>query len=428
MQNNLDALDIYERRLLKAASNLPVRRPWVAAERADIIAVAANCLGIREAWIPHIQAELVGETAGAGINVQYLRFVSWPRCFGAAHLYLPRVKTGSPLPLVILCCGHGAGCKRAPGYQAMAWRLAQMGSAVLVADNIGQGERVAMGHADAVGPFQVGLSVQGLIVMESMAWLRWIRQDGRFDVKRIAAIGNSGGGNLTLFLGAFCRNELAVLSSSGHPSTFEFIARKEKKLCNCTILPGIVGQLEMWQLYSCFAPKPLFLFQGSGDALFPADLFYATCRKVKNAYRHAQATDKLTAEIFSGGHSWDRERHAALGEFLRRNMGLSNSKIVSFKAKGLQPPGNCFRQWPKEALSTDQLALQITGKRIQTRRHLWEVFIPVPAPHSKTEFPLRRVAPRQVCAQFESFLTRRVKAYRAQAKQDFQSRKKQEKT
>jgi len=77
-------------------------------------------------------------------------------------------------------------------------------------------------------------------------------------------------------MGALCRDDFAAIASSGYPSTFDFIARKEKQHCHCNLLPGIVGELEMWHVYGAIAPKPLFLFQGNGDHFFPVDLFHHT--------------------------------------------------------------------------------------------------------------------------------------------------------
>ena len=84
--------------------------------------------------------------------------------------------------------------------------------------------------------------MQGLIVSETLGWLQWLAARKDIDATRLAAVGNSGGGTLTVFL-AVLAPELAALSSSGYPSTFEFIARKEKRHCDCNILPGIVGEL-----------------------------------------------------------------------------------------------------------------------------------------------------------------------------------------
>lgn len=398
-----DLFAVYEKRFSQAMATLPPRKPWREEEREEILSIVKRSLGIKEAWIPEIKTRIATVSARCGFSVEHLQFTSWPGCIGAASLYLPEGGAAAPVPVVILACGHGAGGKQAEPYRLMAESLALNGIAVLVADNLGQGERTPMGHADPVQVFGCGLTVQGLIVMEMIGWLNWLRAQARFDSSRIAAIGNSGGGALTLFLGALRRDELAVISSSGYPSTFEFIARKEKKHCHCNLFPGLVGELEMWQVYGCIAPRPLFLFQGGGDSLFPCDLFQQTARKVYTAYERRGAENHFQACVVEGGHSWDALRHRMLTEYLCGKLGVSFDKSkIAESAPPLPPYFKTFETWPAEALTIDGLARHLSG-RVSTATHLWEVFEPAKSLVSE-ENPFLRGDARQILAQFEAFL------------------------
>lgn len=129
------------------------------------------------------------------------------------------------------------------------------------------------GHSPHYEVFTEEITMNRRDAMKMLGWIGWARRQQRVDPERLAAIGQSGGGTLTVFLAALCP-ELAALSSSGYPSTFDFIARKEKTYCHCNLLPGVVGQLEMWHLLGSVAPRPLYIFQGSEDHLFPEDLFH----------------------------------------------------------------------------------------------------------------------------------------------------------
>ena len=279
-----ELFDRYERRFAKARLQLPHRNPAQAADREAIACTAKECLGIRDEWIPTIKTETASRAEFDGGRIELLRASSWPGTAASALLYVPISDGSGRLPLVVLCCGHGKGGKLSSTYQRMARHLTRRGAMVLCPDNIGQGEREPMGHRTCVAPFACGLSVQGLIVMETLGWIAWARKEARVARERVAAIGQSGGGTLTVFLAALCP-KLAALSSSGYPSTFDFVARKEKTHCHCNVLPDIVGRLEMWHLLGSFAPRPMFIFQGSADPLFPEDLFYHTARKVRHVYR-----------------------------------------------------------------------------------------------------------------------------------------------
>ena len=392
----------YDRRFASAMARVPVRRPWVADERAEIVRVAKACLGVREEWRPTITIRQSRRTCAQGFVVHHLRATSWPDVHACAHLYLPAHAGMERLPAVLLCCGHGQGGKHCPGYQQMAAHLVRLGAAVLVPDNVGQGEREPMGHTDAVAPFACGTSLQGLIVMETMAWLDWLRQDSRIDASRVAAIGNSGGGTLSLFLGAL-REDLVAVSSSGYPSTFEFVARKEKRHCLCNVLPGIVGQLEMWQLLGCIAPRPLFIAQGDHDVLFPNDLFHRVARQTREAYARLEAGDAFQAALVSGEHSWDAGRRERIGEFLARALELPHDTVSEPDLPLISAAATCFSSWPVGALDVTGLAEKLSGRSVPLETRLWDVF-PIPAiahrpPHQTPRGDLRRIL-----AQFEAFL------------------------
>ena len=365
--------------------------------------MAKECLGIRDQWIPDIKAEAVGNVDFDGGQIQRLRATSWPGTAASALLYIPKSAEADRLPLVVVCCGHGRGGKLSVTYQRMARHLTRRGAMVLCPDSIGQGEREPMGHRECVAPFVCGLSIQGLIVMETLGWIAWARKQPRVDPHRVAAIGQSGGGTLTVFLAALCP-ELAALSSSGYPSTFDFIARKEKTHCHCNLLPGIVGRLEMWHLLGCFAPRPMFIFQGNADPLFPEDLFYSTARRVQHVYQQSGAEKALQSRVFSGGHSWEEPRYQAVGDFLAGSLGLTGpTDGEDFEEPLLADAGRCWDSWPTDAFDTDALAQQLSGRQMKGQPSLADVFSPFPSPPT-----LANVTPRgptsQVFAQYEVFL------------------------
>lgn len=284
----------------------------------------------------------------------------------------------------------------------MAFRLARMGAMVLVPDNIGQGEREPMGHRHVVEVFAHGLSLQGLIAMESIGWVRWLKKDRRVDVARIAAIGQSGGGTLTLMLAALCREDLTALSCSGYPSWFAFIAAKRKKHCHCNVLPGIVGELAMWHVLACFAPRPMYIFQGNRDRYFPHTTYFReTAEKLKDVYGRLGAGENFRGEVFAGAHSWDTARRRSLAAFLKGVLGLPG-EVEHADPRIADPPGECLAEWPRDALSADDVAATLSGLPRARCRHLADVF-----PPASPEKGPRRKLTLQIFAQYEAFLRRR---------------------
>ena len=398
-----ELFDRYERRFAEARLRLPDLKPAEAADRERIVRLVKECLGIRDEWIPTIKAESAGTVEFDGGQIERLRATSWAGTTASALLYVPADAGSERLPLVVVCCGHGKGGKLSSTYQRMSRHLARRGAMVLCPDNIGQGEREPMGHRKCVAPFVCGLSVQGLIVMETLAWIAWTRNQARVDPDRIAAIGQSGGGTLTVFLTALCP-ELAALSSSGYPSTFDFIARKEKTHCHCNLLPGIVGRLEMWHLLGCFAPRPMFIFQGKADPLFPEDLFYQAARKVRHVYQQRDAEKAFGARVFPGGHSWEEPRYQVTGDFLAGPLGLGKRQAgEDFEEVLLGEEGQCWDEWPTDAIDTDTLAQRLSGRGVEGEPSLADAFPPREAPSVLTDV-ISRGSTRQVFAQYEVFL------------------------
>ena len=392
--NDFDKFSEYEKLFAQAVINMPNRNPAIVDEGAEIVQITKSILGISDEMIPRMDYNKVGETDRGDFVIEHLTFESWKDVFGTANLYLPDIK--GPIPFVLLCCGHGAGGKLYASYQAMAAFLASNGMAVLVPDNMGQGEREPMGHKEAAAPFMAGMSLQGLIVMEHMAHIKNALSERRFDPERIAAIGNSGGGTATCFLGALVP-ELAALVSSGYPSTFNFIARKEKRHCCCNILPGIVGELEMWQLYGCFAPKPLLIFSGINDNMFPWDLFRHVSRKIDHVYRLLDSSAHFTSFEAPGLHGWDEARIQMTGNFLSSVFNLAIKVNVPGNADQMLRHNN-VKEWPANALDVDGIVRKITNLDIKQHIKVEDLFDNIRAENDSS---------KRIFSQFELFLNGR---------------------
>lgn len=371
----MQVYDSYERRFAQARAGQPLRRPWLAGDREEILAAARDVLSFREPLIPAIRPLSGALERFEGYSVEHLLFESWERFYGSASLYRP--DGGGKRPLVLVCPGHGEEGRLTDCYQRMAQRLALQGAYVLLSDNIGQGERAPFGHAHCVAPFYCGLTLQGLIVMETVAWVRYLAAQPFVDETRIGACGNSGGGTLCTFLAALCP-ELAALSASGYPSEFGYILQKERRHCACNLLPRYAGRLEMWELLSLFAPRPLLLEQGTLDNLIPFDLFRRNARKVQAAYEQLGAGDRFQALTTPTTHSWTSQDRFEIASFLARSLGLDPAFPEDDDAllPPLCDPALPHVVFPEDALTTDQLAQALTGVSMPEGTRLQDVFVP----------------------------------------------------
>jgi len=139
--------------------------------------------------------------------------------------------------------------------------------------------------------------------------------------------------------------------------------------------------------------------------LIPQDLFHHMARKVRDVYRSANAEAALRASVFPGEHPWDTRRTAAMGDFLAQHLGLHRlAKAEDEREPLLSADDRCFTIWPAQALDTDHLAEQLTGRRVDANLRLWDVYPPQVAPEAIGADIVDRGSTRQILAQFQAFL------------------------
>lgn len=378
-EKTMEVFEEYERRFAAARAQKERTHPWEQAAREKILAGVKKMLRWEDTLVPTIgDMERVSCQQYDGYHAIQYRYRTWDRFYGAATLYMP--DTGKKVPLVFVCCGHGEDGRLTGSYMAMGHRLASLGIAALVMDNIGQGDRSknpgvfkTEDHWYSLAPFYCGLTLQGMIVMETVALIRHFANDPRFDSEKLAACGNSGGGTLTMFLAALAP-ELKVLSSSGYPSEIRYILSKERRHCACNLLESAAFGPEMWEIYSLFAPKPLLLEGGKHDNLIPLDLAHRNARKVKNTYVQMDS-DAFRFQLTDTRHSWDLADINLISGFLAENLlGVQPAEAESLFVGG--DPAVMHVAMPEDMLSTDQLAQVITGKTMPAGTRLCDIYVP----------------------------------------------------
>ena len=412
-QNTTEVFDSYERRFAAARVQKKLTQPWKEEDRGSILAGVKKMLAYREDLMPQIRdVEEISRQRYDGYNAIQYRYRTWDRFYGASTLYMP--DTDEKVPLVFVCCGHGANGRLTGSYMAMGHRLASLGMAALVMDNIGQGDRNltpetdrAPDHWFSIAPFYCGLTLQGMIVMETVAMIRYMQKDPRFDSSRFGACGNSGGGALTMFLAAMAAKELSVIASSGYPSEISYLLSKERRHCACNLLRGSAYGPEMWEIYSLFAPKPLLLEGGKHDILIPMDLTYRNSRKVKNTYEQMNIGENLEFTLTDTAHSWDVPDLNRISKFLsQRLLGKTPEDVESaFKPDSIEP---FHVAMPADMLHTDELAQILTGIQMPQGIELCDIFRPmvdgVPVDPETLQMDVGRGDVMRVFAQMECSL------------------------
>lgn len=380
-RNTTEIFDSYERRFAAARAAKSLTHPWEEKDRLQIMDGIHKMLAYREDLVPEIHdMEIISKLEFRGYSAIAYRYRTWEHFHGAATLYMPDAT--EKVPLVFVCCGHGTQGRLTESYMAMGHRLASIGIAAMILDNIGQGDRNLTPETDrgpdhwfSISPFYSGLTLQGLVVMEAIAMIRHMQADNRFDNARFGACGNSGGGTLTMFLAALAP-ELAVLASSGYPSEINYVLAKERRHCACNLLLGSAYGPEMWEIYSMFAPKPLLLEGGTRDILIPMDLAHRNARKVANTYEQFSAGENLEFTLLKTAHSWETADINRISRFLsERLLGITPEDMTEHYIAGSLEGYHV--SMPEDMLSTDALVAELAGITMPEGIRLCDIFPPV---------------------------------------------------
>lgn len=251
----------------------------------------------RQQWIRETLWELIGgrpertplnsrTTATlhrAGYRIDKVVYESRPNLFIPANLYVP-AKGENPFPAVLFQSGHYWEAKAYPSYQRCCQGLAQLGFVVLAFDPMGQGERVyyleKLGNRSRLADCDAEHTVPGkqfllfgdsstrFQLWDAIRSLDYLSSLPMVDAKRMASVGHSGGGTLTMLVAAADERLQAAAVCMGN--TENVVAEPfrapgstddaEQDLVNS----GPLG-FDRWDLLYPIAPKPLLIWPSDRD-------------------------------------------------------------------------------------------------------------------------------------------------------------------
>ncbi len=364
----------YEQRFAKARVEHKFREMWTDKDREDALSQVKSILNFDEKLIPQIKVIDEASKTYGNVKVTHFTFESWKNFYGKFTLFSPNLE--GKRPLIFICSGHDTDGCLGESNQRLAFHLANMGCYVVINQNIGQGGRKALGHNDVLAPFYCGLTLQGLIVAETIAVIRYAIKFDFVDTERVGATGNSGGGTLTLFLSALAK-EVKAVASTGYPSEFSYILQKERSHCACNILRGFAGKVDMWEVLSLHAPNPLMIEQGAYDHLIAFDCFMRNARKVKTVYNMMGKGENFSYKYTSTGHGWEDSDRTVIGNFFAKYFNFEEKSIKEVDNYTLIPLSDSEIMFPKNFINADQLAEQLTGIKVPYNvKSLYDVFKP----------------------------------------------------
>jgi len=335
----LEKIRAAERRALQrkdAVSTRAEAEAWVQDVRARI----ARAFAPMPSKKTPLNARVTGVLDRDGYTIEKIVFESRPRFFVTAHLYLPKVEDGVRVPGVVGACGHSRTGKNAEAYQGFAQGLARLGTACLIYDPIGQGER-SQYLDDENQPIYRGTTHEHNMAGNQMelvgeflgSWRAW---DGiraldylltrpEIDTEHVGVTGNSGGGTLTTWL-------LGVEPrwTMGAPACFVTTWRRnfENELPQdneqCPPRSLALG-LDHDDYLAAMAPKPVIILAKERD-YFDVRGSKETYERLRRLYGLLGAEDNIRLHVGPTTHGYSQENREAMYRFFNSITGVSDAQ------------------------------------------------------------------------------------------------------
>lgn len=209
--------------------------------------------------------------------------------------------------------------------------LAKRGYVVFATDALGWGDRGGINYdmqqALAANMFNMGSSLAGQMALEDVRATEFVAGLPEVNKKQVAAVGFS--------MGAFRAWQAAALSEAVTASVVvNWMATADGLMVSGNnqlrggsawqmLHPGIMHYLDYPDVASLAAPKPMLVFAGEKDPLFPLDSFKEATDKMARVWNAWKAGDKFETKIWSGGHVFEAPEQDYAYNWLDRQFGRS---------------------------------------------------------------------------------------------------------
>lgn len=160
-----------------------------------------------------------------------------------------------------------------------------------------------------------GSTLQARILADLQACLGALALDPRADASRIAAAGQSFGGQEALFLMLLDDRIRAAIVSCGF-SLVRLLIERSISHNLALYLPAMLPGLDFDTILPALAPRPLTIIAGLRDAIFPVEGVQKAVDEAGRAYEEAGAGSALRVRYFDGPHDLPPEELAAALDWL----------------------------------------------------------------------------------------------------------------
>ena len=308
---------------LRSADKPPATREEWEARRRDLRDNLQRAFGPFPDKACSLQPKVLGVLQRDGYRVEKIIFQTMPGVWMTASAYVPD-KPGKH-PALLAVHGHWRGARLDPVLQKRCIGPAKLGYFVLAVDAFGAGERgltknLGEYHGEMVAAtlLPTGLTLAGVQVYENMRAVDYLLTRPEVDGKKIAITGASGGGNQTMYAGAWDDRFGAVVPvcSVGNYQVYLGTA-----CCMCEVVPGALRFTEEGGILGLTAPRGLMVINVTKDGVqFSIPEAKKSLAFVAGVYKVYDKPDSVRHTTFDWHHDYSQAMREALYGWLAKHL------------------------------------------------------------------------------------------------------------
>ena len=330
----LSEYDAMKPALSFSATNVASAAEWQRRARRKLV----DRLGGFPAVRAPLNAEVLETTDFGSYTREKVIFDSRSNLSVLGYLLVPKGGT-RPLPAVVCFSGHGRGlpdilgladdgrdrpARGATYAREYALQCVEHGYVTLAIEQLALGTRRdeaarKAGPAEnscrpaACAALLLGGTMAGWRVWDAMRAINYLGTRPEVDASRIATLGASGGGTTSLLTGATDpRVKVTVVSAYFNTFRDSIVSISH---CPDNYVPGLLQDMEMYDLSGLVAPRRLFVESGRGDRIFPIAGSERAAAKAREIFGVLGVPERFGYEIHEGGHEF---HGVGAFEFMRR--------------------------------------------------------------------------------------------------------------
>lgn len=362
---------------LRAADKPPATREEWETRRREIRDNLQQAFGSLPERACPLEPKVLGVLQRDGYRVEKLIFQTMPGVWMTASAYVPD-KPGK-LPALLAVHGHWRGARLDPVLQKRCIGPAKLGYFVLAVDAFGAGERglsknLGEYHGEMVAAtlFPTGMTLAGLQVYENMRAVDYLLTRPEVDGKKIAITGASGGGNQSMYAGAWDDRFGAVVPVC---SVGNYQAYIGTVCCMCEVVPGVLRFTEEGGILGLTAPRGLMVVNVTKDGIqFSIPEAKKSLAFASGVYKVHDMPDKVRHTTFDWHHDYSQAMREALYGWLEKNLrgNGDGSPIPDPPMKTEDPEG--LRCYPGDTRPAEWMTIPkfaaAEGKRLLAARKI----------------------------------------------------------